>query len=83
MLLLPDTGLDDALALARRLCELVAQRPAPWQGAGIVVTLSAGVSPLLATDAGIDDAMARADQALYEAKHAGRNTVRAANAPGR
>ena len=76
MLLLPDTGLEDALALAHRLCEQVAQSAAPWQGEGIVVTLSAGVSPLLATDTGIDDAMARADHALYDAKHAGRNTVR-------
>ena len=78
MLLLPDTGLHDALALARRLCEQVAKCAAPWQDAGIRVTLSAGVSLLLATDAGIDDALARADQALYEAKHAGRNTVRPA-----
>ena len=78
MLLLPDTGLDDALALARRLCEQVAQTPTPWQGAGIGVTLSAGVSLLKAGDAGIDDALARADQALYAAKHAGRNTVRPA-----
>ena len=78
MLLLPDTGLDDALALARRLCDQVAQSPAPWQGQNIRVTLSAGVSLLLASDAGIDDALARADQALYEAKHAGRNTVRPA-----
>ena len=78
MLLLPDTGLDDAVALARRLCEQVAQRPAPWQGADIRLTLSAGVSLLLSTDAGIDAALARADQALYEAKHAGRNTVRQA-----
>ena len=78
MLLLPDTGLDDALALARRLCEQVAQTPAPWQGEGIGATLSAGVSLLMAGDAGIDDALARADHALYEAKHAGRNTVRPA-----
>ena len=76
MLLLPDTGLDAALALARRLCEQVAQTPAPWQAEGIVVTLSAGVSLLLASDAGVDEALARADHALYEAKHAGRNTVR-------
>lgn len=83
MLLLPDTGLDDALALARRLCEQVARSPAPWLGEGIRATLSAGVSLLQASDAGIDDALARADQALYEAKHAGRNTVRPAvpNAP--
>ena len=78
MLLLPDTGPDDALALARRLCETVAQTPAPWQGAGIAVTLSAGVSLMRAGDASVDDALARADHALYEAKHAGRNTVRAA-----
>ena len=78
MLLLPDTGLDDALALARRLCEQVAQTPAPWQGTGIVVTLSAGVSLMRASDASVDDALARADHALYQAKDAGRNTVRPA-----
>lgn len=81
MLLLPDTSLDDAAALARRLCEQVAARPLAWAGQDIAFTVSAGVSALAANDAGMDDALARADLALYAAKEAGRNTVRALDRP--
>ena len=79
MLLLPDTGPDDAVALAQRLGEQVAAAPLPWADGQIAFTVSAGVSALAAADASVDEVLARADVALYAAKDSGRNTVRTWN----
>lgn len=75
-LLLPDTGAEQALALAQRLGQGVAERPLPWAQHRIGVTVSIGVSLLDAADASAHAALARADAALYDAKNGGRNTVR-------
>jgi diguanylate cyclase (GGDEF)-like protein len=75
-LLLPDTGIEAALALAERLRKRLEATPAPWGEHGIVVTASIGVSAVVDVDISPDDALARADQALYKAKDAGRNLVR-------
>lgn len=77
-LLLPGTGADDAMALAHRLRLRLVHHPMPGPEGPIPVTASIGVGLILPTDASADAALARADQALYEAKHAGRNTVRLA-----
>jgi len=39
------------------------------------VTISVGISTVAAHDAVIDEVIARADRALYQAKHCGRNQV--------
>ena len=64
--------IEDALALAEKLRGLVAD--APFDGVG-AVTVSVGAAQLQKSD---DQTawLRRADQALYEAKSAGRNTVR-------
>jgi diguanylate cyclase (GGDEF)-like protein/PAS domain S-box-containing protein len=77
-LLLPGTGADEALALAHRLRLRLVHNPMAGPEGPITVTASIGVGLMLPTDASADAALARADQALYEAKHAGRNTVRLA-----
>lgn len=72
IVVMPDTGLEAAQALADRLRKRVELGtlgyPAP-------LTVSAGVSTLVGSDTGIDDVLAAADAALYEAKDAGRNRV--------
>lgn len=73
--LLPDTRAEDARILAERLRQRVADTPAEFGGQAIAVTLSIGVSPIAADDADLDAVLARADEALYEAKKAGRNAV--------
>ncbi len=74
-LLLPDTGPDDALALAERLRAGLQDQVVRHDGQALVVTVSVGVSQILAADANPDAVMARADAALYQAKQAGRNLV--------
>ena len=74
-LVLPDTGADEALALAERLRGWLQAQPVQHQGRALAVTVSVGVSLIAATDASVDAVLARADAALYQAKAAGRNRV--------
>ena len=74
--LLPSTGIAQALAVAERLRAQVATRLVAVDGVEIAYTVSAGVAVLDANDAlGIDALIKRADQALYAAKAQGRNRV--------
>jgi diguanylate cyclase (GGDEF)-like protein len=73
LVMLRGTALASAFGLARRVCERVASRATEFEGAPIATTISIGVSVLRADDVSIDAVLARADQALYAAKNAGRN----------
>ena len=75
-MLLPDTALDDAEALSERLRLQVALEPMQFDGHAIAVTVSIGIALLTASDTEALEALVRADRALFEAKHAGRNAVR-------
>lgn len=74
-LVLPDTGHDEAAALAERLRAGLQAQPLPYQAQSLAVTVSVGVSLILQDDASLDAVLARADAALYRAKAAGRNQV--------
>lgn len=82
VVVLPDTALDAAYAVAERIRERVVSEPFGIQGAtnSIPVTVSIGVSSRRAGDASPAEIMKRADDALYLAKANGRNRVIAANA---
>jgi diguanylate cyclase (GGDEF)-like protein len=77
LVLLPDADAAAALVVAERIRTAVAHAAIPHPaGVGPVLTVSVGVA------AGRGDAsalLARADAALYDAKHAGRNRVMAAS----
>jgi len=75
--LLPDGGLPQAMAAADRLRRAVAELDlSRWLGPQ-PLTVSVGVTPLLANDS-LGKVLGRADAALYRAKSAGRNRVEAA-----
>ncbi|MEB3196928.1 MAG: GGDEF domain-containing protein [Candidatus Sericytochromatia bacterium] len=79
---LPRTDLAGATALAERIRAAI-EALAPLDGRGRpipTVTASLGVAELGIKDRDPDDLIARADAALYLAKHEGRNQVR--HAPG-
>ncbi len=76
MLLLPDTDGAEALALAERLRERIADEAVMVLGQRVPQTVSIGIGLIAATDTTPDAVLARADAALYEAKNAGRDTVR-------
>lgn len=73
--LLPDTQADEALLLAERLRQRIAATPVLHDGLSIPISVSMGLSVILPQDASIDAVLARADVALYDAKHQGRNQV--------
>lgn len=74
LLVAPETDLEGVRVLAERVRDALRDTPP----GGIPVTASAGVTVLGAGDATLDDAVKRADDALYEAKTGGRDRVVAA-----
>jgi diguanylate cyclase (GGDEF)-like protein len=73
-ILLPETSLTGAAALADSIREKVAEHRFAFQGEVIPVTISIGCAPMLAEDTATD-LIQRADEKLYEAKRSGRNRV--------
>jgi diguanylate cyclase (GGDEF)-like protein len=78
---LPETGYEAALEVARKLRAAVAQPPFTIEGTGIAVTASFGLCGLDRVPAGERQLAQRvlkiADAALYRSKHSGRNRVTA------
>lgn len=74
-IILPETNLPGAHALAEGLRERIAQNRFIFQGDMIPVTISVGVALLSATEKTGSDLIRSADAKLYEAKRAGRNRV--------
>jgi diguanylate cyclase (GGDEF)-like protein len=72
-----NTNLDQAAVLAERVREHVAELMADWEGQTVRVTASVGVAVLEPEHPSVEAMIEAADEALYEAKRAGRNCVRA------
>jgi diguanylate cyclase (GGDEF)-like protein len=73
--ILPDTGVADAVAQAERLRLRTSEIKIPHNGTDIRVTCSCGVAGRDTGRETLDALLAHADAALYRAKHAGRNRV--------
>lgn len=77
--LLPETGLQQAQWVAERIRAAAADTQLSAVGiSALGLTISLGVAGLLPGES-LTDLMRRADQAMYRAKHAGRNVVCAAS----
>jgi diguanylate cyclase (GGDEF)-like protein len=74
-IILPSTGLDAAKIVCERIVDAVARSPLLWQHDQIKLSISVGVGEYGA-DTNPEDITSRSDQALYIAKHSGKNTVR-------
>jgi len=74
-IILPSTGLDAARIVCERIVDAVARSPLLWQHEQITLSISVGVGEYGA-DTNPEDITSRSDQALYIAKHSGKNTVR-------
>ena len=75
IVVMPDTDVQGAIRLADRIRAQIEFSPASWNNAPISLTVSIGVSEILRSDPRSQDSLERADQALYAAKHEGRNRV--------
>lgn len=76
LILLPDTGLDDAAAAMRRLQRELTKRIFLHDNRKVLITFSAGVTEVVRGEE-VQGAIARADKAMYQAKRAGKNRVEA------
>lgn len=74
-IILPETSLEGALALAETLRQKVAEHLFVFQADSIRVTISIGAALLTDTDRAATELIKRADEGLYAAKNSGRNRV--------
>lgn len=74
LVLLPETDLEGAHALAEKIRETAAERVFGFRDATFSLTVSVGVTTLCHDESG-NDMTARADVCLYHAKERGRNRV--------
>lgn len=72
-IILPSVDLAGAVAVAERLRTEVEQAPAIYEQHAIAYTISLGVAVMEEDMSGFDALIKRADQAMYQAKHQGRN----------
>jgi diguanylate cyclase (GGDEF)-like protein len=79
LLVMPDTPLEVALATLERIRTLMFAIKLPATGAGLRVSLSAGLAASMKHGRSLDEMIARADSALYVAKNEGRDLVRVAD----
>ncbi|HEX6706993.1 MAG TPA: GGDEF domain-containing protein [Albitalea sp.] len=75
VVLLPGTAEQEARLTAERLRAKVEALPPRWQERALRLTVSIGVSQWRGEGDDVASLMARADEALYRAKEAGRNRV--------
>jgi diguanylate cyclase (GGDEF)-like protein len=74
-ILLPETGLAEACALADRIRDVISARAIVVNETAVSFTVSIGVSEAGLDITGTSDLLRQADSALYAAKRAGRNRV--------
>ena len=75
LILLPRTSATEAIKLAEKIRNSIANSPTFSDKLIIEITASAGVSQLNSQEKNIESALKRADDALYQAKEQGRDRV--------
>ncbi len=75
ILFLPETSLDEALAIAERLRQKIMNLEMQIEGKPIPLTVSLGVAHMDRPDTSLDELISTADKQLYQAKEGGRNRV--------
>lgn len=74
IIILPETGLDEARQTADKICHLISETD--FDVGGIKTTISGGVETLVNEEDSAPNFVARADKLLYQAKEAGRNQIK-------
>jgi diguanylate cyclase (GGDEF)-like protein len=74
----PGSTLDEAAALAERIREKIKGKTISGKDQSVSITVSAGVTTLSGQDINAGSMLARADDALYQAKQGGRDRVMSA-----
>jgi len=74
LILLPETNTEDAKLAMEKLRLKIEESPFHFRGERVQITVSIGLSEFVKGDT-LDQVFERADQAVYEAKNAGRNRI--------
>lgn len=74
--LIPDGGEKDAHGLGERILRALSQIPFEFEGKTIRLTASIGIAVYPQHAANVEELIAHADAAMYQAKRAGKNTSR-------
>lgn len=74
-IVLPDITLQNAVIIAEKIRQLIESQNFKVDDKNVAVTLSIGLSMFEKEDQSINKVVIRADEALYRAKHNGRNRV--------
>lgn len=77
--ILPETSLFNACILAKRMCELIGETGIPYAETVLRVSVSIGVAEYAQGADTLESLVSVADNALYRAKHGGRNMVACAS----
>lgn len=80
VILLPETDCDQAYTALERTRKALTAAPFDLAGQSVQITISIGLSNLANEHELLDTFLARADEALYQAKEAGRNQIAIAQA---
>lgn len=75
LILLPETEIETAVRMAERIRSAICSNPFSIANMNLNITASIGVSTKDDNTPALDTLVARADQAMYIAKHKGRNCV--------
>ncbi len=75
-ILLPHTSLQEARIVAERVRKSIEIHPFNFEGQAFSLTVSIGAAELTEDLKDANDLLSRADTALYDAKHSGRNRIR-------
>jgi diguanylate cyclase (GGDEF)-like protein len=75
IILLPETDRETAMLVAERLCSAIRDAPFKVSIGNVDLTVSIGVAAKDDYTSDLETLIARADQAMYIAKHRGRNRV--------
>jgi len=75
LVVLPDAGFEQTKAVAERVWSLVRDEPFQVNGQELRVTISLGISCKNEKDKDLESVLKRADDALYQAKHEGRDRI--------
>lgn len=74
LVVLPETDEEEAVTVARRIQEWLAEQPLPTREGMLAVGVSIGVGTMHEGEPEIGTVLARADAAMYAEKHAGRRS---------
>ncbi len=75
IVMLPGAGAEDASKVAEKIRKTIHQKVFFHEKGDFSTSISLGVAQVIAEDKEVEAVIARADKALYDAKHAGKNRV--------